>query len=101
MEDQSAGWWVQQSPEGVTFKVTVQPRASKNEIVGLRGDALKIRLTSPPVAGAANRSCVELLAKALKVRRSEVEIIQGRRSRGKKVLVRCANRDSIQSLLRV
>ncbi len=93
-------WWVQETPEGVTFKVTVQPRASRNEIVGLQGDALKVRLTAPPVEGAANRLCVEFLAKCLKVRKSDVEIIQGKRSRAKKVLVRSAGRDSVESLLK-
>jgi len=94
-------WWVQEIPEGVTFKVTVQPRGSRNELVGLQGDALKIKLTAPPVEGAANRMCVEFLAKSLKVRKSDVEIIQGHSSRAKKVLVRSASRDSIESLLKV
>ena len=101
MGDSSAVWWVQEIPEGVTFKVMVQPRASKNEIVGLQGDALKVRLTAPPVEGAANRLCVELLAKSLRVRRSDVEIIQGHRSRAKKVLVHSASRDSVESLLKI
>ena len=94
-------WWVQENPEGVTFKVMVQPRASKNEIVGVQGDALKVRLTAAPVEGAANRLCVELVAKSLRVRRSDVKIIHGHDSRAKKVLVRSANRDSLKSLLRV
>jgi uncharacterized protein (TIGR00251 family) len=94
-------WWVQEIPEGIIFKVAVQPRGSKNEIVGLQGDALKVRLTAPPVEGAANRLCVDLLAKCLGVRRSDVEIIQGHRSRAKKVLVRSANRDSVESLLKI
>jgi len=94
-------WWVQEIPEGVTFKVTVQPRGSRNELVGLQGDALKIKLTAPPVEGAANRMCVEFLAKSLKGRKSDVEIIQGHSGRAKKVLVRSASRDSIESLLKV
>jgi uncharacterized protein (TIGR00251 family) len=94
-------WWVQETPEGVTFKVTVQPRASRNEIVGLQGDALKVKLTAPPVEGAANRLCVAFLAKSLGVRKSDVEIIQGKRSRAKKVLVRSAGRDSVESLLKI
>jgi uncharacterized protein (TIGR00251 family) len=94
-------WWIQEIPEGVIFKITVQPRGSRNELVGLQGDALKIKLTAPPVEGAANRMCVEFLARSLKVRKSDVEIIQGHGSRVKKVLVRSANRYSIQSLLRV
>lgn len=91
--------WIQETPDGVIFKITVQPRGSRNEIAGLQGDAMKIRLTAPPVEGAANKMCVEFLAKSLKVRKSVVEIICGRTSRSKKVLVRSATRKKIESLL--
>jgi uncharacterized protein (TIGR00251 family) len=93
--------WIQETPEGVIFKVIVQPRGSKNEIVGLQGDALKIRLTAPPVEGAANKMCIEFLAKSLKVRKSDVEIVRGQRSRTKKMLVRSARRKKIESLIKV
>jgi len=92
---------IQETPEGVIFKATIQPRGSRNEIVGLRGDALKIRLTAPPVGGAANKMCIEFLAKSLKVRKSDVEIIRGQRSRTKQVLVRSASRKKVESLLKV
>lgn len=92
---------IQETPEGVIFKATVQPRGSRNEIVGLTGDALKIRLTAPPVGGAANKMCIEFLAKSLKVRKSDVEIIRGQRSRTKQVLVRSASRKKVESLLKV
>lgn len=91
--------WIQETLDGVIFKITVQPRGSRNEIAGLQGDAMKIRLTAPPVEGAANKMCVEFLAKSLKVRKSVVEIIRGRTSRSKKVLVRSATRKEIESLL--
>jgi uncharacterized protein (TIGR00251 family) len=92
--------WIQETSEGVILKVTVQPRGSRNEIAGLQGDALKIKLTAPPVEGAANKLCVEFLAKALKVRKSDVEIIHGQKSRSKKVLVRSITRKRIESLLK-
>jgi uncharacterized protein (TIGR00251 family) len=92
--------WIQETRDGVIFKITVQPRGSRNEIAGLQGDAMKIRLTAPPVEGAANKMCVEFLAKSLKVRKSVVEIIRGRTSRSKKVLVRSATRKEIESLLK-
>jgi len=92
--------WIQETPEGVIFKVIVQPRGSKNEIIGLQSDALKIRLTAPPVEGAANKMCIEFLAKSLKVRKSDVEIVRGQRSRTKKMLVRSATRKKIESLLK-
>ncbi|MBE9581247.1 MAG: YggU family protein [Proteobacteria bacterium] len=91
--------WIQETPDGVIFKITVQPRGSRNEIAGLQGDAMKIRLTAPPVEGAANKMCVEFLAKSLKMRKSVVEIVRGHASRSKKVLVRSATRKEIESLL--
>ena len=91
---------MQETRDGVTFKVSVLPRGSRNEIVGLQGDALKIRLTAPPVEGAANKMCVEFLAKSLKVRKSDVEIIRGQNSRAKTVLVRSATRKMVESVLK-
>ncbi|MEK7798096.1 MAG: DUF167 domain-containing protein, partial [Nitrospirota bacterium] len=48
-----------------TLSVRVQPRASRNEVAGLVGETLKIRLTAPPVEGAANEACLAFLAKLL------------------------------------
>jgi uncharacterized protein (TIGR00251 family) len=92
--------WIQEIPGGVIFKVIVQPRASENGIIGLQGDALKIRLTAPPVEGAANKMCIEFLAKSLKVRKTDVEIVRGQSTRTKKMLVRSATRKKIESLLK-
>jgi len=62
---------------GVTFAVRVVPRASRNEIVGVQGDALKVRLTAPSVEGKANEALVAFLAQRLGVRKSQVEIVAG------------------------
>jgi uncharacterized protein (TIGR00251 family) len=93
--------WIRETPDGVVFKAAIQPKGAKNEIVGLMGDALKIRLTAPPVEGAANRMCVEFLARSLKVRKSDVEIIRGKGSRTKQVLVRSTTRRKVESLLKL
>jgi uncharacterized protein (TIGR00251 family) len=76
---------LQETTEGIVFKVYVQPRSSKNTVVGLHGDALKLKLTAPPVAGEANRQCTRYLAKCLGVSNSAVEIVAGHSSRTKKV----------------
>ncbi len=68
---------------GVTFAVRVVPRASRNEIVGVQGDALKVRLTAPPVEGRANEALIAFLAERLSVRKSQVEIVAGATSRRK------------------
>ncbi len=73
--------------DGVTFAVRVVPRASRNEIVGIHGDALKIRLTAPPVEGRANEALVAFLVKRLGVRKSQVDIVAGATSRRKMIRV--------------
>jgi len=72
---------------GVTFTVRAVPRARKNEIVGIHGDALKVRLTAPPVEGRANEALIAFLAKRLGVRKSQVEIVVGATSRRKMIRV--------------
>jgi len=62
---------------GIQFAAAIQPRSSKNQVVGLHNNALKIRLTSPPVDGAANRSCIKFLAKHLGISPSRVSIATG------------------------
>jgi uncharacterized protein len=67
----------------VRFSVRVQPRASRSEVIGVRGDELKVRLAAPPVDGAANDALIELLAKAFAVRRGAIRILAGHGSRSK------------------
>ncbi len=92
--------WIQETADGVVFKAIVQPRSSSNEITGLHGDALKIRLTAPPVEGAANKMCIGFLAKCLKVKKSDIQIVRGQSRRAKKVFVKSASRREVESLLK-
>lgn len=70
-----------------TLSVRVQPRASRNEVTGLVGETLKIRLTAPPVEGEANDACLKFLAKLLDLAPSRLVVIQGDRSRNKVVRI--------------
>jgi len=90
-----------ESQEGVIFKVHVQPRASRNEICGIHGDELKLRLTAPPVEEAANKLCMEFLAKLLQVAKSRVTITSGLKSRHKAIKVAGINGDTLLSLLKI
>lgn len=73
--------------DGIVLLLHIQPRASKNEICGIQNNALKVRLTSPPVDGAANKLCREFLADLFSVPKSAVEIVSGETSRHKRVRV--------------
>jgi uncharacterized protein len=69
------------------LEVWVQPRASRNEILGYRNHVLRLRVTAPPVEGEANHLVQRVLAEALGVAPSKVEILKGQRGRRKKVRV--------------
>ena len=75
---------------GLAFRVHVQPRSSRNQVVGVHGDALKLKLTAPPVENAANAACVAFLADLLDLPKSVISIIAGHTSRRKTLLIACA-----------
>jgi len=78
---------IQKVDDGVIFRVKVQPGAAKNRVVGVQGDALKVKINAAPVKGKANRALIDFLAKQLGVKRSEVEIMSGHTSKIKKIKV--------------
>jgi uncharacterized protein (TIGR00251 family) len=71
----------------VTFAVRVVPRARRNEIVGVHGDALKVRLTAPPIGREGQRSPHCFPGSTVGVRKSQVEIVAGATSRHKMIRV--------------
>ena len=77
--------------DGIQFSATIQPRSSINKICGLHGESLKIRLTSPPVDGEANKMCVKLLAKMLNISPSRIVIVSGHAGRNKIIRVEGIN----------
>jgi uncharacterized protein (TIGR00251 family) len=79
---------VRESDGGVSLRVRVQPRASSDGIGGERNGALAVRLTAPPVEGAANEALTRLLARALGVPPGAVRVLRGQTGREKIVHVR-------------
>ncbi len=80
---------------GVRFAVRVQPRASRSGVDGVHGDAVRVRVTAPPVEGAANEAVVEVIAEWLGVPRRTVTIIAGASGRSKVVEVAGATADQV------
>jgi len=83
----------------VSFPVRVQPRASKDEITGVIGGALKVRLQAPAVENRANDALVEFLALLLKTPKSAVRILSGDRSRTKRIEIRGVTKQQVLGLL--
>ena len=75
-------------PEGAVVAVRAQPGASRAAIVGVVGDELKVRVSSPPVDGRANAELLVVLADALDVKPRQLELLSGESARSKQVLVR-------------
>ncbi|HEY7965626.1 MAG TPA: DUF167 domain-containing protein [Solirubrobacteraceae bacterium] len=73
--------------QGARIDVRLQPRASRDEIVGIRDGVLHARVTAPPVGGEANRALCRLIAARLGIAGSRVEIVRGQRGRSKVVAV--------------
>jgi uncharacterized protein (TIGR00251 family) len=65
----------------------LQPRASRNEILGIAEGRLKVRVQAPPVGGAANKQCRDLLAKTLRLSKARVTLLKGEKARDKVFLL--------------
>jgi uncharacterized protein (TIGR00251 family) len=79
--------YLQETRDGVILRVKVQPRASRDEVTGVHGDALKVRIAAPPVEGVANIHLVTVLAKKLGVSRGRLELRTGSTSRLKSIAI--------------
>ncbi len=69
--------------DSLIINIKVEPRSSKSGIAGIYGDGLKVKLTSPPVEGRANKELIEVLAKEFGIKKKDVEIISGKKSKNK------------------
>ena len=81
------------------LQVRVQPRASKDEIAGVMGGALKVRLQAPAIEDRANEALCEYLAELLKTPKAAVRILSGHHSRSKRVEVRGVTEQQVLALV--
>ncbi len=90
---------IKESAGSITFQVKVHPRAKKDALTGVHGDALKLALTAPPVEGRANEAVVEFFADLLRLPRSSVTIAAGQTSRNKVVRITSITADALRQRL--
>ena len=86
--------------DGVVLHVHVQPGAGKTAVVGRHGNALKVRVAAPPVAGRANEAAAEIVAEVLDVRAADIELSGGEKSRAKRFRVNGISVDEVEVQLR-
>ena len=91
--------WLRRGERQTTLTLHIQPGAKKTGIVGIHGDALKIRLAAPPVDGQANAALIAFIADRLGLSRSAVSVKSGLSSRRKVLEVIAAPADTVERLL--
>jgi hypothetical protein len=78
---------IKDTKKGLAIKVKVQPKAKKDEILGVEGNRIKLRIKAPPEKGRANEACIILLAKVLGITKKEVKLVFGATAREKIFLI--------------
>jgi uncharacterized protein (TIGR00251 family) len=82
-----------------TFRIRVQPRASRTEVAGEHAGAIKLRVIAPPVDGKANEECIRFLARLLEVPPRAIEIVSGDSSRDKVIRVHATTAARVRDAL--
>lgn len=83
----------------ITITVQIQPKSASDEIAGIHDGRLKIRISAPPVDGKANERLTGVLAKALGVSKSSVEIIRGKTSKIKTIKIAGIDEEDYNQLI--
>ena len=91
--------WLRSGDDGCVLTVWVRPRAARAGVHGLHGAALGVRVTAPPVGGAANRELIDVVAAVLGVRRADVALEAGASGRLKRLRVRGLSVDQVRARL--
>lgn len=78
---------IKETSNGVIFHIRVLPRSSRCELAGVQDDALKLKITAPPIEGQANEECIRFLAEKLGVSKAQVQITGGHKSKKKTIAV--------------
>ena len=89
--------FLRESKKGLTFDIQVIPHASRMQLVGVLDGVLKIKVTAPPAEGAANEACIKLLAKELGLKKGQMEISSGAKSRKKTVMIKDISKAELET----
>lgn len=90
---------IDETEDGIVFDIRVIPRSSRCQLAGIQGDALKLRITAPPVEGAANKECIRFLSEVLGVKRSQIRIVAGHQSKNKKISISGIRKKDIEGVV--
>ncbi|MBU8902634.1 MAG: YggU family protein [Victivallales bacterium] len=86
---------ISENTGGCSLKCWIQPRSSRNAVVGVHGDAIKIALTAPPIDGKANKELLKFLAKYFKLSKSDLHLVSGESLRAKIIRINGLNKEAV------
>lgn len=87
--------FVKETKKGLLLHVLVVPGSAKCGIAGIHDDALRIKITARPIEGQANLECVRFLSQVLSIKKHQVTIVGGHKSRTKTVAIEGLNREEL------
>lgn len=90
--------WIQDTEKGVLLKVHITPNSAKNHTAGFYGDSLNIKIKAPAVDGKANKALISFLADLISVKKSQIKIISGEKSRNKILLITAVNKEFVHRI---
>ena len=89
---------LKEQPDGFTIRIRVIPKAHRNALAGVENGALLVRLVAPPVEGKANQALLEYLRSRLGLRKHQLHLLGGQKSRHKLVKVQGVERAALERL---
>lgn len=88
-----------QIKEGVSFQIKLTPSSSQNKIIGFENNILKVQTTTVPEKGKANESLIKILSKHFKISKSNIEIINGLKTKNKTILIKNTDVEYLKKFL--
>jgi len=90
---------IKETRDGVFFHLRVLPRSSRSELAGIQDNALKLKIMAPPVEGKANLECIRFLSDKLGIRKSQITIKAGHKSKSKTVFISGIKKEDVESIV--
>ncbi|MBT8490304.1 MAG: YggU family protein [Deltaproteobacteria bacterium] len=90
---------IKNSSDGIIFTLRVVPRSSRCEITGIQNDALKLKITAPPVEGKANEECIRFLSDKLGIKKNRITIKAGHKSKNKIIVISGITKEDLESII--
>ncbi|HYA14540.1 MAG TPA: DUF167 domain-containing protein [Syntrophales bacterium] len=91
--------YIKETKNGVVLRIHVVPKSAKSEISGIQDDALKLKIAAPPVEGQANEACKRFFSDILGVRKNQVTIVSGHKSRKKTIAIEGIGKKEIEDII--